>query len=587
MSRVEGKAGGGYTVRCFALSLVMVLSLCVVSLAREVILPVPFITQHKDTWMLCLDGCSEGGSGAWDGPQLSEELSEHSQYYCVFASLAMITRYFGGDLSQDRIAYEVYGGHEPEGDLGHSLGVPGSRVAELLQWALGASNPPLVLDVSSNTAGFFGTFQGYIDQGRPFILAVPEGKNLLLLQRRVDHAVVVVGYDDDPRDPALIVHDPAFRPLNLFGVELGLGENARWSLRSLTTGEKVFWAGYAIVPPLEGQYSPRKDEYDLGRDLERSSGVLPGRDSDGDGVIDFDEVKRFHTNPRNPDSDGDGVSDLYEIRAYIFDEKGDYRPRDADCDHDGRRKELDVNNDGDCYCDGEEDTNFNGRRDPGERSNFEFDVECRWCGREGATIQVTAGGHVIRDRYHGPVEILEVATGKGERVLQGTATLDFSREYSSSFPGRITGITPAPPFVFRISGIREETPEGREFLRFKRTFEGNPLAVVVLDVHGRSTPVPDPGIIGAPTVFYAYSPQAMLTGSPSAFPQWIGDMEEIIFDPVTREVWLRVPVAVDSLHAAISNSRSFQETVRKGRNPVAISVAVDFSVELERGTQQE
>ncbi len=60
-------------------------------------------------------------------------------------------------------------------------------------------------------------------------------------------------------------------------------------------------------------------------------------------------------------------------------------------------------------------------------------------------------------------------------------------------------------------------------------------------------------------------------------------MEEIVLDPTTQEVWLKVPVAEDGLHAVLSKSRSFQETVRRGRNTVTVGMDVNFSLELERG----
>jgi len=37
-------------------------------------------------------------------------------------------------------------------------------------------------------------------------------------------------------------------------------------------------------------------------------------DSDGDGVLDSDEVNGYKTNPNKADSDGDGYEDGYEIR---------------------------------------------------------------------------------------------------------------------------------------------------------------------------------------------------------------------------------------------------------------------------------
>ena len=38
-------------------------------------------------------------------------------------------------------------------------------------------------------------------------------------------------------------------------------------------------------------------------------------DRDGDGLIDYDELNVFHTDPTNPDTDGDGMADGAEVRA--------------------------------------------------------------------------------------------------------------------------------------------------------------------------------------------------------------------------------------------------------------------------------
>lgn len=37
-------------------------------------------------------------------------------------------------------------------------------------------------------------------------------------------------------------------------------------------------------------------------------------DSDNDGLSDFDEINKYHTNPNNPDTDGDGLNDCDEIQ---------------------------------------------------------------------------------------------------------------------------------------------------------------------------------------------------------------------------------------------------------------------------------
>jgi hypothetical protein len=96
-------------------------------------------------------------------------------------------------------------------------------------------------------------------------------------------------------------------------------------------------------------------------------------DSDNDGIRDFDEEVRFKTLPNHPDSDHDGVPDKNDIREYIFNAKNIYYKRHADMDGDGKRKELDPDNDDDNLSDGSEDKNGNGKYEPvyGETDNFQ------------------------------------------------------------------------------------------------------------------------------------------------------------------------------------------------------------------------
>ena len=51
-------------------------------------------------------------------------------------------------------------------------------------------------------------------------------------------------------------------------------------------------------------------------------GQLIGKDTDGDGLFDREEVKVYATDPLKPDTDGDGFSDGDEV-------KGGYNPRGA------------------------------------------------------------------------------------------------------------------------------------------------------------------------------------------------------------------------------------------------------------------
>lgn len=57
--------------------------------------------------------------------------------------------------------------------------------------------------------------------------------------------------------------------------------------------------------------------------------VLKQRDTDGDGISDYDEIFVYGTDPLNPDTDGDGISDYDEIYVYGTD------PLNPDTDGDG------------------------------------------------------------------------------------------------------------------------------------------------------------------------------------------------------------------------------------------------------------
>jgi outer membrane protein OmpA-like peptidoglycan-associated protein len=92
---------------------------------------------------------------------------------------------------------------------------------------------------------------------------------------------------------------------------------------------------------------------------ERLLGTDPHKaDTDGDGLSDGDEVKKYNTNPLKVDSDGDGLSDYDEVMKYKTD------PNKADTDGDGlndgdeilkyKTDPLKADTDGDGLSDGDE-----------------------------------------------------------------------------------------------------------------------------------------------------------------------------------------------------------------------------------------
>jgi outer membrane protein OmpA-like peptidoglycan-associated protein/opacity protein-like surface antigen len=92
---------------------------------------------------------------------------------------------------------------------------------------------------------------------------------------------------------------------------------------------------------------------------EKELGTDPNNpDTDGDGLWDGDEVRKYYTNPLNPDTDGDGLSDGDEVLNYKTD------PNKADTDGDGlsdgdevlkyKTDPLKADTDGDGLSDGDE-----------------------------------------------------------------------------------------------------------------------------------------------------------------------------------------------------------------------------------------
>ncbi|MFO7524771.1 MAG: OmpA family protein [Ignavibacteriaceae bacterium] len=92
---------------------------------------------------------------------------------------------------------------------------------------------------------------------------------------------------------------------------------------------------------------------------EKELGTDPNNpDTDGDGLWDGDEVRKYYTDPLNPDTDGDGLSDGDEVHTYKTD------PNKADTDGDGlndgdevmkyKTDPLKADTDGDGLSDGDE-----------------------------------------------------------------------------------------------------------------------------------------------------------------------------------------------------------------------------------------
>jgi len=292
--------------------------------------------QHKDTNMLCLDGDPETGNSAWDRPHSSR--GTHGNMYCARASIAMMASYYGGHLSQDRITYEIFKGGEPEGDLGHDVGVTLGQIDTSVSWALGTNI------VRQDGKPTFQQIKDWIDADRPIGSTIP------------GHMRVVDGYWEFSIGPI------TFQFIHI----LDPWDRAKWVYYPSDNINHV-WVGPAGTG---GAPNVRSDE-----DVDGDNVADTMDDSDGDGICDFDERNRFNLDPGDADTDDDLVPDKLDMREYLFTNAGAYSRRNPDIDGDGLRKERDPDNDyaqNNGLMDGCEDSNQNGKLEPnlGETDNF-------------------------------------------------------------------------------------------------------------------------------------------------------------------------------------------------------------------------
>ncbi len=332
---------------------------------REGVLAVPMIYQHKDTAMLLMESTNESGAHAWDKDHKELDKDDPADNMnCALASTAMVNNYSGGDLSQDRIGYEIRKGDSPDDpmlDLNYGKGlsfredIDEDEIDDALTFAFNGAT--VTRHIPTTAEAFWEMVTREIDAGKPVVTRVP------------GHAIVISGYYQfsltGPNARWVTINDP-------------------WSGRYLVNLSRMRRVTHYWL--VSDTSNPRRNE----------AGIT--QDSDGDGIVDFDETERFKTNPNNRDSDHDGVDDKTEVYATVFDPNHGWSLHRTfgfgrDFDGDGKPMELDEDSDGGGCNDGEEDKNFNGKRDGGETYNFDKEDDKCGSGTEWA-------GEIIAKRVH-------------------------------------------------------------------------------------------------------------------------------------------------------------------------------------------
>jgi len=372
-----------------------------------VILDVPYLSQHKDTGMLLLESPSSSGAHAWDVDHGQLDTSDKADNMnCALASIAMVVAFHGGDLSQDRIGFEHFRGRAegPEEDLNYGDGFLVDEWASLAAWALGTNV------VTERRIGEYGTAAelslddmwrtvvAEIDADRPVIVRVP------------GHAMVGTGYLVENGERWITVNDPwSAAGSQDYAIEVG----------------KVTHTVRTSGPP-----NARSDE----------EGIVP--DSDGDGIVDFDETERFGTSISNPDTDDDGVPDGKDVFASVHDAWHGYAHRGDgrdDIDGDNLPPERDDDADDGGCLDGLEDFNADGvfQRVGGETSPFEEPDDRCISGRFllAMTSDSTTESqiHHTEVRHEVKVSLLEPMD---DGTVEGAGTVDYLHYTHDITPGR-------------------------------------------------------------------------------------------------------------------------------------------------------
>ena len=286
--------------------------------------------------MLLLEEPHEHAPSAWDTPHDPPSGSDPADgNHCAVAMIAMVNHFYGGDLSEDRIAYEAHKERQPgpEEDLifGEGLRAPEANMA--FSWALGVEVEFVGGYLDKDSA--WASITAAIDAGRP----VPAANT--------HHGFVISGYEVRNGRRLVTIKDPAkgIYVSDFDASKLAASDLSLWIIPAGATGTK------------------------------QETSVTT--DSDGDGVVDFDETQRFQTNPNAVDTDEDKVKDKQDIASGIFDPSYGYAlhrvagGKGRDFDGDSNPTEGDPDSDDGGCLDGDEDKDVDGHRNGSETWNFD------------------------------------------------------------------------------------------------------------------------------------------------------------------------------------------------------------------------
>lgn len=288
--------------------------------------------------------------GNWDVQFYDDKekyLNREEDWRCWIVATSMLNHYNRGNLTQDEIKFHIFGtkdpvlGAFPQGEDGSGYD---EDINEALRWALNLPVSKLHYSLGRPSES---TIVQMLSERRPVVI----GQN--------QHIMIIDAVKKDAKTGEF-----SFRFLNTDNEG-----NSEWRVYKNISGVVCAWfPELTTSPKMSELYEDLNDNGIMEADYDRIF------DTDGDGILDFDEDNRFHSLKNSDDSDGDEIKDKIEIMSYTLYEPyevgGVAKETVADIDGDKKRAEMDDDSDNGGRKDGLEDLNKNGIKEIGETNPY-------------------------------------------------------------------------------------------------------------------------------------------------------------------------------------------------------------------------
>ena len=372
-------------------------------LQNMVYLNAPIFGARKDTRMLATNWGNKAAANRWNEiHKLTDPINEEEEWRCWAVAFNVLNKHYNGNLTQDEIKIlgmkeslkNYYPFTKKNGEFAPLmyfplgvLGGAGDEVIPVLYSEIFKMNDVKLNYLKSGVMPKHSVYKDVMKSDAENEINVTTFRKRLEAKRPIlvittnsngsGHIMIIDGYatsgddfcySDDKSTCVVRKGDPVFHFINT------------------DNNGSHYWAS-ANSYRYKAYYVMEKPSFVLNRDPLLND---ENNDADKDGVIAYDEVKRFGTDPDKWDYDEDGISDFNEIYAMVdrctnlkvdlVDENGEktgekvevgctnFEYYDSDGDGEPTYRDLDSDNGG--VKDGAEDLNGNGKLDPGETDPY-------------------------------------------------------------------------------------------------------------------------------------------------------------------------------------------------------------------------